>query len=303
MTKGNGIAAIALFLSGKLRPLLACALLLPVLSAACFADSMENVIERGNLRVGIASESFLPWVGRDPSGRILGFEVDVAEDLARVLGVEPQFVEFPFDDLLHHLSIGDVDVVISGVAVSAARARSALFSIPYGHTDHWLLVDKETLPSSGKEGEYDVEGYKVGAMKGSIAEDEARRLFHRAEIVTFADEEAAREALDKRELNAIIVPTPYPTFMMLQHPERFLLGSDALFGTSEAIALRPDDLRFVNFINAWIVENSASGRLQQARDYWFGTLSWIKRVDGEPEISDEATPAPDAGITGPNLTK
>ncbi len=289
MTK-HEIAAVMRFLISRVRFGLAFALLFLAMPAVSHADSMDDAIARGALRIGIAEETFLPWVGRDASGQIMGFDVDVALDLARVLAVEPQFVEFPFDDLLHHLSIGDVDVVISGLSVTAERARSVLFSIPYGDTDYWLVVDKDTLPPSADQGDYDVEGYKVGAMEGSLAETEAKRLFKKAEIIPLADEAAARDALEKRELNAIVVPTPYPTFMMLRAPERFLLGSDALFGTNQAVAVRPDALRFVNFINAWINENDANGRLQDARDYWFGSLDWMKRVDGEDEISDEATP-------------
>ena len=40
--------------------------------------TMDAVIDRGTLRIGIAEEDFLPWIGRDKAGKLLGFEVDVA---------------------------------------------------------------------------------------------------------------------------------------------------------------------------------------------------------------------------------
>ncbi|NRG16967.1 transporter substrate-binding domain-containing protein [Rhizobiales bacterium] len=263
------------------------ALLAMTMAGSAHADAMEDAIKRGSLRIGIAEENFLPWIGRNADGTLLGFEVDVARDLAGVLGVDADFVELPFDDLSNHLLIGDIDVIVSAYSVTSERARSLLYSIPYGETDYWLVVDKSTLPEGADEGEYDVEGYKVGVMDDSIAETLAGRLFNQAEIVALADEAAARDAFEKGELNAIIVPTPYPTYIMLRNPDRFLLGSDSLFGTSEAVAVRPDSQRFVNFINAWIIENQASGRLAEAREYWFGSFDWMDRLDESAGESDE----------------
>ncbi|MBA5778560.1 transporter substrate-binding domain-containing protein [Stappia sp. F7233] len=251
------------------------------------AGAMEDAVKRGSLRIGIAEEDFLPWIGRDADGNRIGFEVDVGQDLARVLGVTPDFVELPFDDLPYHLIAGDVDVIVSALSVTAARARTMLFSIPYGTTDYWLVVDKDTLPESAKDGEYDVAGYKVGVMAGSLAEIAAARFFKQAEIVPLADEGAARDALENSELNAIIVPSPYPTYMMERRPDRFLLGSDSLFSTSEAVAARPDSLRFINFVDAWITENRGNGRLDQAYDYWFGSTDWMDRLDKTLGESDE----------------
>lgn len=268
---------------------LALFLLVPAVLAAtpAFADAMEDAIRRGSLRIGIAEEDFLPWTGRDADGNRFGFEVDVGQDLARVMGVTPDFVELPFDDLPYHLIAGDVDVIVSALSITAERARTLLFSIPYATTDYYLVVDKDTLPESAKDGEYDVAGYKVGAMEGSLAEAAAGRLFKQAEIVPLADEAAARDALENKQLNAIIVPSPYPTYMMEREPERFLLGSDSLFSTSEAVAARPDSLRFINFIDAWITENRGNGRLDQAYDYWFGSTDWMERADVKPGDSDE----------------
>lgn len=272
---------------------LAGAMLLTVsLAGSAHADAMEDAIKRGSLRIGIAEENFLPWVGRAADGSLLGFEIDVARDLAGVLGVDADFVELPFDDLTRHLLVGDIDVIVSAYSVTSERARSVLYSIPYGETDYWLVVDKNTLPEGADEGEYDVDGYKVGVMDDSIAETLAGRLFKQAEIVPLADEGAARDAFENGELNAIIVPTPYPTYIMLKNPDRFLLGSDSLFGTSEAVAVRPDSLRFVNFIDAWIVENQASGRLAEAREYWFGSFDWMSRLDESVGESDEQPAAP-----------
>ncbi|MXN64968.1 transporter substrate-binding domain-containing protein [Stappia sp. GBMRC 2046] len=267
-------------------------LLAMTLAGSAHADAMEDAIKRGSLRIGIAEENFLPWVGRAADGSLLGFEVDVARDLAGVLGVDADFIELPFDDLSQHLLIGDIDVIVSAYSVTSERARSVLYSIPYGETDYWLVVDKNTLPDGADEGDYDVAGYKVGVMSDSIAETIAARLFEHAEIVPLADEGAARDAFEKGELNAIIVPTPYPTYMMQRAPDRFLLGSDSLFGTSEAVAVRPDSLRFVNFIDAWIVENQASGRLAEAREYWFGSFDWMERLGESAGESDEQPAAP-----------
>lgn len=251
------------------------------------ADTMDAVIDRGTLRIGIAEEDFLPWIGRDKAGKLLGFEVDVAHDLARVLGVKPEFVETPFGDLLNGLAAGRFDVIISAYSVTAERARLALFSVPYGQTDYYLLLDHNKAPKSAADGDYDVEGFKVGVIADTIGEAIAARSFTKAEIVPFPDAEASRDALSKGEVGAIIAATPIPNFMMLAEPDRLALGSDALYSSSEAVAVRPDSLRFINFIDAWIEENRANGRLQAAREYWFDTLEWEERLSKTDEPADK----------------
>lgn len=276
-----------------MRMLARYAILLALLPSLLFAatsvqaDTMDAVIDRGTLRIGIAEEDFLPWIGRDKAGKLLGFEVDVAHDLARVLGVRPEFVETPFGDLLNGLVAGRFDVVISAYSVTAERARLALFSVPYGQTDYYLLLDNNKLPKSAAEGDYDVEGFKIGVIADTIGEDIAARSFTKAEIVPFPNDEASRDALSKGEVGAIIAATPIPNFMMLAEPDRYAIGSEALFSSSEAVAVRPDSLRFVNFIDAWIEENQANGRLQAAREYWFDTLEWEQRLSKGDEPADQ----------------
>lgn len=256
---------------------------LPAELLSARADTMDAAINRGSLRIGIAKEDFLPWIGRDKAGGLVGFEVDVAQDLARVLGVRPEFVETPFGDLLAELTSGRIDVIMSAYSITADRARSALFSVPYGQTDYYLLLDRNSLPESASKGDYDVEGYKIGVIADTIGEDIAARSFTKAEIVPFPDDNASREALSKGQVGAIIAATPIPNFMMMEEPDRYAIGSDPLYSSSEAVAVRPDSLRFVNFIDSWIEENTANGRLQAARAYWFDSLDWEVRVTGEGE--------------------
>lgn len=256
--------------------------------APALADLMDDVVKRGSLRIGVARENLIPWLGRSKSGELLGYEVDVAQDLARVLSVRPEFVQVPFSELMNSLNIGDIDVIISGYSVTAKRARAALFSNPYGSTSYWLVVDNKTLPEGAENGNYDAEGYKVGVIEKTVSEELARSMFLKAEIVPLANEDAVREALSKGEINAIVAPTPYPTFMMLRSPDRFAIGSDALFSTNQAIATRTDAWRFVNFINAWIAENQANGRLEEMQTYWFGSLQWQARLENAGQINDEA---------------
>lgn len=264
-----------------LAPLLLAPVLLSANPLPTLAETMDAVIERGSVRIGIAEEDLVPWVGRDKNGKLIGFEVDVAQDLARVLGVRPEFVETPFGNLLQDLVAGRIDVVISAYSVTTDRARLALFSTPYGQTDYYLLVDRKTLPESASQGEYDVEGYKIGVIADTIGENIAARSFQKAEIVRLADDNASREALSNGQVNAIIAATPIPNFMMIDEPDRYAIGSDPLYSSSEAVAVRNDSLRFINFIDAWIEENRANGRLQAAREYWFDSLEWEERLTAD----------------------
>jgi len=254
-------------------------LLIPATAAPARADALEQALSRGTLRIGVASENFVPWLAGDREGARIGFEIDVATGVADAFGLPAQFVEVPFDQLLESLRDGDVDVVISAMSISAERAREVYFSEPYSATDFTVVVDKSHMPASAAEARYDVEGMKIGVATGTLSESAARQAFARAEIVGFASNGALRDAFLDGSVQGVVAPTPYPDFIVSRDPERYAKEDAPLISTLQAMAVRPDSPRLLNFLNAWVLESRANGMLARMDDYWFGGTEWFDRLE------------------------
>ena len=115
------------------------------------------------------AEGGAPYVEADPAdpSRVVGFDVDVAELIARGLGREPRFVEVAFASIDQSIARGDADIGLSGIEDTPARRAGYAVTIPYYQFREVLSV------RSADAGQFrtlaDLRGRRVGTLGGTIA--------------------------------------------------------------------------------------------------------------------------------------
>ena len=111
-----------------------------------------------------------PYVFQDPHdpARIVGFEVEIADALARRLGVRAHFVQNDWQLLIPSLERGDFDIVLNGLEVTEARRARVAFTRPYFAFAATLVVrrDEPAVRSLA-----DLRGHRVGTLGGSLSND------------------------------------------------------------------------------------------------------------------------------------
>ena len=95
-------------------------------------STIQTVVKRGKLIVGLST--FVPWAIRDKKGELIGFEVDVATQLAKDIGVELELVPTAFDGIIPSLLAGKFDLIATGLTITPKRALTINFSRPYNHS-------------------------------------------------------------------------------------------------------------------------------------------------------------------------
>ncbi|UZE11694.1 transporter substrate-binding domain-containing protein [Pseudomonas sp. B21-053] len=115
--------------------------LLPLLSPLAHAELIDDVFDRGELR--IALEANTPPFNFKDDGKLTGFEVELGQLLANELDVRADFVVTDTSDLLPGVETGKYDVAINHIAMTADLKDRFDFSEPYSHTDAQLIVQKE----------------------------------------------------------------------------------------------------------------------------------------------------------------
>ncbi|QJI43573.1 transporter substrate-binding domain-containing protein [Pseudomonas sp. ADAK2] len=120
--------------------------LLPLLSPLAHAELIDDVFDRGELR--IALEANTPPFNFKDDGKLTGFEVELGQLLANELDVRADFVVTDAADLLPGVETGKYDVAINHVAMTAELKDRFDFSEPYSHTDAQLIAQKEEQPQS-----------------------------------------------------------------------------------------------------------------------------------------------------------
>ena len=120
--------------------------LLPLLSPLAHAELIDDVNDRGELR--IALEANTPPFNFKDDGRLTGFEVELGQLLANELDVRADFVITDTGDLLNGVESGKYDVAINHIAVTPELKDRFDFSEPYIHTDAHLIAQKDEQPRS-----------------------------------------------------------------------------------------------------------------------------------------------------------
>lgn len=241
------------------------------------ADTLKDVLSRGSLRVGIASETFVPWMMVDHDGDLMGFEVDVAQRLAADLNVDLEFVHRPFANLVMSLLAGESDVIISGLSISTDRAKLVLFSQPYASSEvNFLARTTNSEPVTVEAA--DIDGATIGVVGGTIAEFAAAQAFSRATIEHFQADGRLQKALLDGEISGVVASAPLPELIVAAGTDELALAAEPLFLTVEAMAVRPDSSRFLNLLDSWLNEMDASGYLARRRAYWFDSHDWSDRL-------------------------
>jgi polar amino acid transport system substrate-binding protein len=259
----------------RLAAAFACAALASAGNAA--ARDLQDVLNTGTLRVGVTL--FAPWAARGADGELVGFEVDVAKQLAADMGVAAQLIPYDIERLVPALESGEIDLIAAGLTITPERALHVNFSQPYAESGIGLATHVERTANVADVTALDSETFAIAAVEGSVGVELARRLWPRATLRLFPSVETASEALLAGEVHGYVEDEPVPTFLSLENPGivdvpmgRPLLASRAGF------AVNKGDPDFLAFLNAWITAREADTWLPTTASYWFESLRWRERV-------------------------
>ncbi len=102
-------------------------------------DLLEQIQQRGEIIVALEG-TWSPWNYHDEAGNLVGYDVEVAQNIAEKLGVTATFVEGNFDGLLAGVSAGRYDIMVNGVNITEERQQQYDFSEPYAYNRAVVIV-------------------------------------------------------------------------------------------------------------------------------------------------------------------
>ncbi|MGN6488538.1 MAG: amino acid ABC transporter substrate-binding protein [Devosia sp.] len=119
--------------------------------------ALDEIKSAGALRVGTEG-TYAPFSFHDASGALVGFDVEIAREIAKRIGVEAQFVEGPWDGLIAGIDANRYDVVVNQVGITDERKAKYDFSEPYIASKAALVVKGDNTDITSFE---DLKGKKA----------------------------------------------------------------------------------------------------------------------------------------------
>ena len=132
------------------------------------ADHLSVIKERGKLIVGTSAD-YPPYESVDPSGKFVGFDMDLVREVGKRMGVDVEIKDMGFDTLIAAVQNKKIDLVAAAMQGTAERDKTVDFSIPYNFVQDAFVTDVKM--SSPK----DAAGKKIGTQTGTIQESWIRK--------------------------------------------------------------------------------------------------------------------------------
>lgn len=217
------------------------------------ADGLKSITLAGKLVVGTSADypPYEFYLDGDEEGRIVGLDMDIAQDIADALDVSLEIKDLHFSELFSHLEAGDVDLVIAGLTPTEPRRRLADFSEIYYQAFQTVLIrkgDQDKIPTAS-----DLRGKRVGVQVDSIQQDLAPTLIVGAEFVPVKKIHQMIEMLENGEVDALVLEKPVAEAFQARRPTlaNIAAGIDAN-RLGSAIAVRKGNRALLERVNAVI---------------------------------------------------
>ncbi len=236
-------------------------------------STVAQAVKRGSLKVGL--DIFVPWAMKDKKGNLVGFEVDVAKELAKDMGLEIELVPTKWDGIIPALLTGKFDVIIGGMGITPKRALQVNFSVPYEYSGMGIVAHKKKAPGFSSLEDFNKSDVEIAVKLGTTAEAAAKKMMPQAKLRRFQDEAQAYQELRNGNVHAVVGSAPRPAFEAAAYPETLYLPLEGTF-TKEPIgfAVRKGDPDTLAFFNSWINLKWETGWLKERYNYWFRTKEW-----------------------------
>ena len=244
------------------------------------ADALDDVLERGTLRVGVSE--FAPWTLRTESGDLIGFEIDLANKLASDMGVTADFKVYQWDAIITALQAGEIDMIAGGMAITPARALQVNFSRPVATSGVGIAANTKLTENIRTLADLNQDDITSATVADTLAASVTERLFPDAEVKTYQTPDPAEDDVINGRAHALVTSMPEARFLVLRNPDTLDLPiSDPLLASAEGLAVRKGEQQLLNFLDAWVTARTTDKWLATTHDYWFGTLDWLSQVNGE----------------------
>lgn len=253
--------------------------LLPFASGANAAEApvLKRVLDSGELRVGLSANQ-PPMNAKSRTGEIIGLEPELAQMLAGAFGVDVRFVEKPFPQLLGALRDGEVDVVMSSMAITAERSVEVSFVGPYMISGKSLLTNSRALADASM-GDVNRNSMKLAALANSTSERFIKANLPRATFVPVQDYDAGVQMVIRDEVDALVADMPICLLSLLRFPNRGLATLDQPLNVEPiGIALSPDDRQFRDLIQSYLSAFEGTGLMDGLRRKWLEDDTWIAQL-------------------------
>ncbi|MEZ4468740.1 MAG: transporter substrate-binding domain-containing protein [bacterium] len=232
-------------------------------------STLNEIIRRGELRVGL-EPGYVPFEMVDPaSGELVGFDVDIAQLMARSMGVRLKIVRLDWSGIMPALLASQFDVVMSGMTITPERNLWVNFSDPYLVAGQTILLRPPLAEKVKSYKDLDSPAYLVVTKPGTTAHDAVKRLLPQARVQLFESEAAGVAEVKAGRADAFVFDLPFNALAHARDPAALAFLQTPFTHERIGWAIRKGDPDFLNWLNHFLAQIKGDGRYDALYERWF----------------------------------
>ncbi len=234
-------------------------------------DSLAKIKAKGRLVVGVNAD-FAPFEFHamiDGKDTVVGFDMDLAKEVAKDMGVQLELKELSFDALLTTLQSGQIDVIISGMSATEERRKTVDFSDVYYKGIQTLLTTKGNLSKFNSFS--DLKDKKIGLQLSSLQDKLMTSLIPDGKYTKIESMNTLFLSLKSNQIDGIVTTKIVCQMAIAANPEfviaeKVVIDDSSLKSPGVAIALRKGSPSLQKQLNLTVKRLNDSGQMQKYVD-------------------------------------
>lgn len=215
--------------------------------------------------------AYAPFQYPDDSGKVIGFDVDIMDLVAKKLGVTQTIVDTPFEGIKtgEVTKSGKCDISAAAMTITDERKKAILFSDGYFNATQALLLP----PTSTAKSLADLKGKKLGAQTGTTGLDyaTAQKAANGYEIIEYQDEPTQRQALLTGQVDAAINDLPVWSEVVKKNAGKAVVGPQFDTGEVYGFGMKLDNTALKAVVDQVLKDARADGTYNAIHKKWIGT--------------------------------
>lgn len=232
--------------------------------------SLQDVMDAGKLVLGL-DPTFKPMGYTNESDEIVGFDIDLAEEVCSRMGIELEAHPVNWKTKEMDLNAGTIDCIWNGLSVSEERKEVMLMSDPYMNNAMVFVVNGTSEIAS----QADLTGKKIAVQNGSTAQE----ILAASDVVTangatmmeLATNVEALQQLELGMVDAVFLDSVVANYEISSTGKDFKILADGLSEEEYAIGFRLGDQALCDKITEVLLEMKADGTIEKISTEWFGS--------------------------------
>jgi cyclohexadienyl dehydratase len=236
-------------------------------AAAPAPSRLDDVLARHTLRVCTTGD-YKPYSFLKPDGQFEGIDIDLAESLAKSLGVKAEYVKTSWSNLMNDF-VAKCDIAVGGVSTTLERQKRAFFTQPYMVDGKTPIVRCDDVEKYQTVEQIDQPTVRTIVNPGGTNERFAKQFFTHSQLIEYPDNVTIFKQILDGHADVMVTDASETLLQQKLNPGLCSVHPDKPFQFGEKAYLVPrGDVPFQQYVDQWLHLARSTGEFQSVVDKW-----------------------------------